>query len=316
MFLPIRADFPLPGIPFLTIIVCLVCGGIFMKQSSGWDDWERSIERYCMLDRTRIEQMVFARISEASQYVDCGHLMYEISSASDGDTIIDDLVVKIRPLAGLSASDSQAYVRQMLQDEVRKYKTVVPPNPDHAFAYYTGSWNPWHMFTSAFAHGDWAHIVFNLIFFIAFAATVETLMGPLMFAASILVISLFTGVFSSVSAAASGEHYWTLGLSGVVMGMMGLFTYLLPTGKIRCYYWLIVVFGSVAIPAWALTLWYVGGDIYRLFAFEDHGMINVMAHVTGGISGYLFGLLFLRNAKAKARDLQFEISFDAGKPRF
>ena len=90
------------------------------------------------------------------------------------------------------------------------------------------------------------------------------------------------------------------------MGMMGLFAYLLPRGKIRCYYWFIILFGSVAVPAWALALWYIGGDIYALFAAEDHGMVNVMAHVTGGIAGYLFGIIFLQKVRWATRIMQQE----------
>ena len=41
----------------------------------------------------------------------------------------------------------------MLTTELRKYRTIVPADPDEGLAYYTGSWNPWYMLTSAFAHG-------------------------------------------------------------------------------------------------------------------------------------------------------------------
>ena len=260
--------------------------------------------------------MVFTRIAEKEEYGHCAEMMYTIASSEDGTTMINEIVSKLRPLAGLKPQDSQEYVRQMLTDELRRYETVVPPDPDEGLAYYTSTWNPWYMFTSAFAHGDWGHIIFNLVFFVAFAATVEALIGPVWFAASIVAISVFTGVFSSVSAYATGQHYWTLGLSGVVMGMMGLYTFLLPRGRIRCYYWFIVIFGSIAIPGWALTLWYVGGDIFRLFAYESHGTVNVMAHVTGGIAGFLFGILFLRRFKSEAALLQGDLDRAEFKPDF
>ena len=316
MFLPVKADFPLPRFPVLTVLVCLICAGVFFKQISDWQRFNAAIDRYCELDRSRIEHMVFTQIADLNDYGYCAEMMYTIASADDGLSIVEDIVTQLRPLTGFNRNDSQEYVRQMLHDELRRYRTAVPPDPDEGLAYYTSSWNPWYMVTSAFAHGDWGHIIFNLFFFVAFAATVETLIGPLAFIAAILSIAIFTGVFSSVSAYAAGSHHWTLGLSGVVMGMMGLYTFLLPRGKIRCYYWSIIVFGSVAIPAWALTLWYIGGDIYRLFAYEDNGVVNVMAHVTGGIAGYLFGVLFLRKAKDRAHDLQFELDFATNKPRF
>lgn len=311
MFVPIKADFPLPGFPILTIVVCLICAGVFYKQINDDVKFNSSIERYCDLDRSRLEEMVFDRIAELQDYGHCAEMMYRIASAEDGQLIVEKIVSELRPLVGFNRENSREYVRQMLQDELRKYQSIVPPDPIEGLGYYTGSWNPWYMLTSAFAHADWLHITFNLFFFVAFAATVETLMGPVAFTGSIVTISVFTGIFSSVSALATGIDYWTLGLSGVVMGMMGLFTYLLPRGNIRCYYWFIVIFGSIAIPAWALTLWYVGGDIYRLFANESNGVVNVMAHVTGGISGYLFGVLFLRKAKVRAKDLQFDLDMNA-----
>lgn len=316
IFVPIKADFSLPRFPVLTVVVCLICGAVFFKQIDDWNDFNAAITRYCELDRSRLEQMVFSRIAEKEEYGHCAEMMYLIASSEDGTTMIDEIVTGLRPLAGLTRTDSQEYVRQMLHDELRKYETVVPPDPDEGLAYYTSTWNPWYMLTSAFAHGDWGHIIFNLFFFVAFAATVEALIGPVWFAASIIAISLFTGVFSSVSAYATGQHYWTLGLSGVVMGMMGLYTYLLPRGNIRCYYWFIVIFGSVAIPAWALTLWYIGGDIFRLFTYESHGAVNVMAHVTGGIAGFLFGVLFLRRFKGDAALLQGDLDRTQYKPKF
>jgi membrane associated rhomboid family serine protease len=85
---------------------------------------------------------------------------------------------------------------------------------------------------------------------------------------------------------------------------MGLFAYLLPHGKIRCYYWFIVIFGSIAVPAWMLAAWYIGGDVYRLLSSDDHGAINVLAHVAGGISGFLYGFFFLKGTRMLAASLQ------------
>lgn len=316
MFLPIKADFVLPRFPVLTVLVCLLCMGVFFKQISDWNEFNEAIGRYCEQDRSRLEEMVFSRIADLENYGHCAEMMYTISTADDGSAIIDEIVLEARPLVGFNREDSRQYIRHMLEDELRQYNSIVPPDPDEGLAYYTSSWNPWYMFTSAFAHGDWGHIIFNLIFFVAFAATVEALIGPVAFLASIVVISLFTGVFSSVSAYASGTHYWTLGLSGVVMGMMGLFSYLLPRGKIKVGYFFIIIFGTIGIPAWIVTAFYLGGDVIKLFAEEDHGMVNVMAHVTGGIAGFLFGLLFMRKAKERAKEFQGDLDRTEFKPNF
>lgn len=310
LFLPIKADFPLPRWPVMTVVVCLICVGVFLLQQRDMREFIGAIERYCHKDRSRIELIVFERIASMKRYEYCDDMMMDIVQNDNGAEVIEDIVTNLRPLAGFSHEDSKEYVRLMLEDEWRTFVNTVPEHPSRKFAYHTDSWNPWGMIRSAFAHGDWGHIIGNLIFFFAFAATVEALAGPVMFWAAILAISIFTGIFSSVSAYATGDHLPTLGLSGVVMGMMGLFSALIPRGRVRCFYWFIVLFGTVAIPAWALTLWFVGMDTVKLFVVEDHGFINVMAHVTGGIGGYLFGIAFMRKARERARDLMFDIDMN------
>ncbi len=310
MFLPIRADFNLPRFPILTVLVCLVCIGVFTKQQSDWQDFGSAMEKYCSTSRSHIDEIIFDRISKVLDTDKCTGIMYTIANDPDRSEteVIADMASSIRPLSGFNADESRTYVIRKLEDEVRRYKRVVPSDPDASLAYYTGSWNPITMLTSSFAHGDWGHIIFNLVFFFAFAATVEVLIGPIWYLAFIAADSLFIGVAGSIAAAAAGEHYWTLGLSGVVMGMMGLFAYLLPKGKIKCYYFFIVIFGSVAIPGWMLAAWYIGGDMFALFAYDDHGVVNVLAHVMGGIGGYLFGFAFLREIRKDAEQIQDEFN--------
>lgn len=306
MFLPVKADFPLPRFPILTVLVCVICLGVFLKQQSDWREFGMAIDRFCNSSRSHIEQIVFERIAASQGTNSCGDIMYTIANDPERDTneVIADMASKMRPLTGYNAQDSREYVRQMLEEETRRFEALVPPDPDEGLAYFTGTWNPLTMITSSFAHGDWGHILFNLIFFFAFAATVEVLIGPLWYAAFVLADSWFIGLTGSMVAAAAGQHYWTLGLSGVVMGMMGLFAYLLPRGKIKCYYFFIVIFGSIAVPGWMLTAWYLGGDIFTLLTRDDYGTVNVLAHVMGGIGGYLFGLLFLREIRKDAEHTQ------------
>ena len=310
MFLPIKADFKLAQFPWLTTVVCVVCFGIFLKQVGDWNKFENAVHTFCGKNRSDITQMIFRQIADNSPKP-CIEVMYGIATSDDEQATIGKMVSEMRPLKSFTVEDSKLYVSDMLNDELRNYHIRVPDHPDEGLAYFTETWNPLTMVASSFAHGSWSHIIFNLFFFIAFAATIEVLIGPIAYVGLFLAISLFTGVFSSVSAIASGAHFSTLGLSGVVMGMMGLFAYLLPSGKIRCYYWFIIIFGSVAVPAWALAIWYIGGDIYTLFANEDHGVVNVMAHVTGGIAGYLFGIIFLQKVRQQTRIMQQEADREA-----
>jgi membrane associated rhomboid family serine protease len=318
VFLPVKADFSLPKVPVFTVLVCVLCLGVFLKQQSDWHEFELAIAKFCNTQRSHIEQIVYDRISSAQGSEPCMEILYSITNDADRSEaeVIHEMASDMKPLTGFNREDSAIYVTNLLQDEVRRFNRVVPKDPDHGLAYYTGSWNPVTMLSSSFAHGDWFHIIGNLVFFFAFAATVEVLIGPARYIAFIVIDSLFIGVTGSIAAAAAGEHYWTLGLSGVVMGMMGLFAYLLPRGKIKCYYFLIVIFGSVAIPGWMLAIWYIGGDILTLASSEDHGVVNVLAHVIGGIGGYLFGVLFLNEVRKDAVHIQAGLDRTASQARF
>ena len=309
MILPLKADFPLPRFPILTVLVCLICLGVFVKQQSDWADFGQAIERYCSTERSHLETIIFERIGAAENMNECSQIMYTIANdpVRDSSEVIADMARTMRPLTGFNAEDSREYVQLMLEEETRRYKRLVPDDPDSKIAYYTGSWNPITMITSSFAHGDWGHILFNLVFFFAFAATVEVLIGPLRYLAFILADSLFIGVTGSAFAALGDAHYYTLGLSGVVMGMMGLFAYLLPRGKIKIFYFFLVIFGWVAVPGWILVAFFLGGDIVTLLTEDDYGVVNVMAHVMGGLGGFLFGLAFLRNERWEAAHMQDDI---------
>jgi len=307
MFLPIKADFRLPAWPVLTVLVCLVCLAVFLKQESDWRQFSLSVDRYCAKPQSHLTQMIMTRVEELRQADFCGEVMYHLSRSENEDAEIADIAIRIKPLSGFSPPDSREYVARMLTDELRYFRSIVRDDPGDDWAYNTASWNVWGMIQSSFAHGSWGHIIFNLIFFFAFAATVEALIGPIAFFLFIIINSLIIGVTDSVVSGLAGSHHLTLGLSGVVMGMMGLFAYLLPRGKIRCYYWLVVFFGSIAIPGWMLALWYIGGDVFRLISSDDHGAINVLAHVAGGISGFVYGFFFLKGSRLLAASMQQEM---------
>ncbi len=316
MFLPVKADFKLPHFPVLTVLVCVICAGVFLKQQSDWSDFELRMARYCMKPQSRIEEMVMMRVDELRNATLCGEVMFNLDHADDPDKEIADIVQSLKPLSGFNAEDSREYITQMLDSELAQYRSIVPADPDTKVAYFTGSWNPVGMLTSSFAHGDWGHIIFNLIFFVAFATTVEAIVGPVAFIGFILVNSLIIGFTDSIVSTLADNHHWTLGLSGVVMGVMGAHAYLLPRGKIRCYYWFIVIFGSVSVPAWILALWYIGGDTYQLFTNDDFGGINVLAHVAGGIAGYFYAFFFLKGSRMLADSLQRDLDRARFTPGF
>jgi hypothetical protein len=106
----------------------------------------------------------------------------------------------------------------------------------------------------------------------------------------------------------------TLGLSGVVTGMIGLSAYLLPKAKIKVFIWFITIFKTIYIPAWVAAVWYIGGDTWDFLASVDRGNTNVMAHISGGFAGYFIGYFYLKEERDDAKEeLEDEMEYARAK---
>ncbi len=176
--------------------------------------------------------------------------------------------------------------------------------------YYPASWNPFTMITASVAHGGWTHLIGNLIFFLAFAPALEILIGSTVrYIALMLFISIVVGVSYSISTfIGSSEPLPSLGLSGIVMGMIGLSAFMMPQARIKVFWWYIIFWKTFYVPAWILAIAYIGLDSWEMFTSNDFAGINVVAHVTGGIAGYVFGLIWLKERKEEVREeLEAEI---------
>ncbi len=159
------------------------------------------------------------------------------------------------------------------------------------------------MVLSALAHADWLHLLGNLVFFLAFAPALEILIGnSLRFIGFMLLISVVTGISYSLFSLSINEPLPTLGLSGIVTGMIGLSAFLMPHARIRVLWWLILLWKTFYVPAWILAVIYIGLDILELLSSDTLGGINLVAHVSGGIAGYLYGHWRLQERKQEVSE--------------
>jgi membrane associated rhomboid family serine protease len=169
--------------------------------------------------------------------------------------------------------------------------------------YYPDSWNPVTMVTSSLAHAGFWHLFGNLLFFMAFAPALEILFGSsLRYLGVMLLVALVSGLSYSLWTVISGaEVIPTLGFSGVVMGMIGLSAFLMPHARVRVFCWLIV-WKTFFVPAWIVAAIYLGLDVWAMLTLNDFGGINLVAHVAGGLTGYLYGVLSLGDRKQEISD--------------
>jgi len=177
-------------------------------------------------------------------------------------------------------------------------------NVTASLVYYPQSWNPFRMITSSLAHADWFHLIGNMLFYIAFAPALEILLGSkFRYIWIMLFIALTVGLCDSMASLISVEKQSpTLGFSGVVMGLIGLSAYLMPKARIRVFWWYIVMWKILYVPAWVMAIMYIGVDAWTMFNASDYGNINLLAHVSGGCAGYLYGYFWLGERRAEIQE--------------
>ena len=180
----------------------------------------------------------------------------------------------------------------------------ISSNITESLLYFPQSWNPLKMITSSLAHGDWFHLIGNMIFYMAFAPALEVLLDSRIRYIWIMVfISFAVGICYSLSTLiGSSQPLPSLGFSGVVMGMIGLSAYLMPKARIRAFWWYGFGWKTLYVQAWLLALFFIGLDNWTMFTADDYGYVNVVAHVSGGFAGYLYGYLWLSDRRGEVEE--------------
>ena len=157
-----------------------------------------------------------------------------------------------------------------------------------ALAYHAHTFDVAGMFTSVFAHANIWHLLGNLFFFYSFARTIETQISVTGYLLAFVLFVFATNIAFSLTTVGPG---WTVGLSGVVWGYMGIFLMRYPREKIDCLVWIVVIFKIIDVPAIIFILGFLALNIFESRHLEDTG-VNYVAHFSGFASGVLFKLLF------------------------
>lgn len=148
-------------------------------------------------------------------------------------------------------------------------------------------------FTSSFLHGGLEHLAFNLIFFFAFAVALEQTIGSLLFVIFCAISCLTIGYsYDYGFLGYSGGVLPTIGLSGIVMAVMGFVGLIYPLKKVSVFYWIIIPFGVFKLPLIAVVAFYVVSDLYGLQYLMDDGKVDYLSHVVGAFTGFAFGVLY------------------------
>lgn len=152
----------------------------------------------------------------------------------------------------------------------------------------------WRLITSLFLHGGIIHLLFNMYALINIGGFLEKRLGKVKF----LFIYITTGIFSSITSIAFNENIVSIGASGAIFGIYGLFLALLITKVLN-------------IPEESRKnfitsiLYFIGFNLF--YGFTREGIDNA-AHIGGLLSGFIIGWLFHPSIKKSRKSLKVSIS--------
>ena len=303
MFFPYRARISLHRFPLLTVLVCLLCIGIYTAQFNNQRALRQAADDFCEREQERGFLQALRRFAGSDDARVCAALVLALYGAKDDKAELARLTERLRAPPRVAEGRLASYYEQVLLDAIRTFRHGAPANLTARLWYPPDSWNPMRMLSAAVAHGSWGHLIGNLIFFFAFAATIEILLGPFLYLGALVVLALGTHAVYSLAVMQNPQALPTLGLSGVVMGMIALFVYFIPRARISCFLWLIVFFKRFALPAWLLAAWYIGWDVYAEMTGTGNPGVNLIVHLSGAALGFLLGVTFFRQKRHWAREL-------------
>lgn len=155
--------------------------------------------------------------------------------------------------------------------------TMVEPGVGNAMAFVPQLifYRPWTLFTYMFVHGNFMHILFNMLALFFFGPPLEAKWGSREFLKFYFLCGLGGAVLSFIFAGSA-----IIGASAAVYGVMLAFAMNWPDAPI--YIW-----GIFPIPARILVLFMLAMSLFSAFGGRMDGIAH-FAHLGGFAAGYIY----------------------------
>ncbi|MGW6460938.1 rhomboid family intramembrane serine protease [Streptomyces sp. NPDC055078] len=141
-------------------------------------------------------------------------------------------------------------------------------------------------FSALFVHGNWLHLLGNMLFLYVFGAMAEERMGRIEF-------TLFyagTGYVAllAYATANAGSDETLVGASGAISGVLGAFLFLFPKARVTSLF-PFLFFLPLRFPAWlVLVFWFALQWLAASGAGRGGPGVAYLAHLVGFGAGFLY----------------------------
>jgi membrane associated rhomboid family serine protease len=150
---------------------------------------------------------------------------------------------------------------------------------------------PLQLFTYQFVHGDFFHLLGNMVFLFVFGNAVNAKLGHWQF----LVSYLLLGALAGLAWLPFSHGRPLVGASGSIMGIVGLFVVLFPRNDVQVFYWFGLIWAGVTrISSMWVVLFYVVCDVLGV-VFSHASPVAYVAHLAGAAGGFGLGIALVRS---------------------
>jgi membrane associated rhomboid family serine protease len=173
-----------------------------------------------------------------------------------------------------------------------------------------GELHPHQWITNTFVHGDWFHLIVNMIFLWIFGLIVEGLVGWRRY----LPVYLGIGVVASAIVQVimlGAERNWAAGSSDAIFGLMTIALLWAPRNHTKVAFWIITIAGIGEITVLALCCFWIAVNVlYATIAGFELGTATI--HLLGAALGLAAGYAMLRWNKVDCAGWDY-LSLRAGR---
>jgi len=151
--------------------------------------------------------------------------------------------------------------------------------------------------SSMFIHGDWLHVIGNMIFLYIFGNNVEAKMGHFKYLAFYILCGLAAALFHVLTNL--GSLIPMLGASGAISGVLGAYITFFPISQFRNPVPIFFLKNIRYVPAAAIIfLWLIIQFLNGIGTIDksvDTGGVAFWAHIGGFVAGLILARFFHKN---------------------
>jgi membrane associated rhomboid family serine protease len=309
LILPYQTRFTARSLPIATLLIAAICVVVYFVFQRGDDEiYRQAVESYVRSDLPRIELP-----------------RYESWLVDRSDRASFDRLARLRAMTAKGAVGPALQLMESdtaFMGDLRDLRIVPPTDPQFAawsqqrrqfdatigraigerFSLKPEWTEPWRLITHQFLHGDFGHLLGNMIVHLVAGPFAEAGLGRLRFLMGYLLGGVAAGLVHLMFVPGT-----LIGASGAISAAMAMVAVVYGTRRVPVFYWVFVYFDTARIPALALLPVWIVNELYQL-ASTPNSRIAYTAHLGGFVAGALIAWL-LKPSDAKKIDTVLDNEF-------